>query len=176
MYNLSNAILNISLVIATIWIVSTFLGGFFERKKIGLISGITWILYAGFQLLVQYNIGSASVWTTILSIIFVLMIVFTNFYVTGKKTLFVILFFHAIWAMIEMFVFFFMDLIRMPNSKANIIGTVVSKITMIIGAYIVSSVWKKDDTGYIPGKFYLALLFLPIGRIYCNTRILFNKY
>lgn len=166
MYDISRAILNISLVITNIWIVSTFLGAFFERKKIGIVSGITWSLYTVFQLLVQYNIGSASIWTTILSIVFVLVVVFSNFYVTGKKTLFVIFFFHAIWAMIEMFVFFFMDLISVPGVKSNIIGTVVSKIIMIICVYIISSVWKKDDTGFMPVKFYLPLLFVPVGSIY----------
>lgn len=173
MYNLSNAVLNISLVIATIWIVFNFFGTFYERKKLGVLSIISLFVYGIFQLYVQFNAGSASVYTTIINILFVLLLLFMNFYVLGKKTLFVIFSFHAIWVLIEMFVFFCMVFFKVPNDVSNIVGAVISKIIMLIGTYFVSGIWKKKDMGFIPIKYYLPILFLPVGSIYIAIKIFF---
>ena len=50
MYNqIEDILLNISIVIATVWIVKRFWGSFFEEKQNSILSVSLWIVYCIFQ-------------------------------------------------------------------------------------------------------------------------------
>lgn len=174
MYEVSYAVLNFCMVITTIWIVNKFLNIFLHRKKINIICITLWILFCIFQFCIQYNVGNASGWVTIAGIIFMLIIAHCNFYSIGKRVFFVVIFFYVIGALIEMIVFYTMDVLYIPSKEANIIGQVISKILMIIAVYAISNFWKKEDTSYLPTKIYVTLFVIPVGSIYIAIQTFFS--
>ena len=53
MYNqIEDILLNISIVIATVWIVKRFWGSFFEEKQNSILSVSLWIVYSNFSLVI----------------------------------------------------------------------------------------------------------------------------
>ena len=58
MYNqIEDILLNISIVIATVWIVKRFWGSFFEEKQNSILSVSLWIVYCIFQFFFGYHNG-----------------------------------------------------------------------------------------------------------------------
>ena len=55
------------------------------------------------------------------------------------------------------------------------IGSIISKIIMLIGTYILSFVWKKRENSLIPVKYYIVFFFVSIGSIYIATAVFFSE-
>lgn len=166
MYNIGYSILNFTMVAVTLCIVNKFLGTFFDKKKENYLSVIAWFVFGVFEIYVEYNRGTGSIWTTILSIILVFVISIFNCQKSGKTKIFIITLFYAMWSLIEMLVFFCMSIVPMAKRESDIIGAVISKILMIISIPIFSVFWKRKISELISAKYCIALLFIPIGSIY----------
>lgn len=175
MYNIGNLILNGVMVVTTLWIIRRFLNTFFEKKQHSVWSILVWGLYGTFQVFVQMNSGVASVLTTIISILLVILISLISYYDFGKTNILVILLLHVAWALVEMMVFFCMSMSPLEKESSDMIGTVVSKIVMVIGVYVFSLVWKRSNNNLIPPKYYVGLLFVPVGSIYIAVVEFFTK-
>lgn len=115
MYNIGNLILNGTMVVTTFWIVNRFLGSVYEKRQGNVWSILVWIVYGIFQVYTQINAGDASVITTLVSIILVTLISITTYYGFSKFNILIIVLFHAAWALVEMIVFFCMNLILAEN-------------------------------------------------------------
>ncbi len=87
MYSIGNLIFNGTMVVATLWIVNRYLGIFSKKRQNFLSIGI-WVLFAIFQAYVQMNSGIASIWTTIVSIVLVILISLLGYADRGKKECF----------------------------------------------------------------------------------------
>ena len=75
MYNqIEDILLNISIVIATVWIVKRFWGSFFEEKQNSILSVSLWIVYCIFQFFFGYHNGRLQIFATILNILLILSI------------------------------------------------------------------------------------------------------
>lgn len=165
MFNWGSEIFNITMVGITLWIVNKFLGIFFEKKQSKLYSYMPWMAFAIFQLFVEYNKGIASIWTTIISIILVFLISVFNFQKSTKSKLFIAILLYAVWALIEMLAFYCMSVFSIGKDTFAILGSVISKILVIISIYLFSVFWKEKDNEQIPAKYYFILLFILLGSI-----------
>lgn len=175
MYNIGNLILNGVMVIATLWIIRRFLNTFFEKKQQSVMSILVWSLYGTFQVFVQMNSGVASVLTTIISIVLVILISLISYSDFGKTNILIVLLLHVAWALVEMMAFFCMSMLPLEKESSDMIGTVISKIVMVIGVYVFSLVWKRSNNNLIPPKYYLGLLFVPVGSIYIAVVEFFSR-
>lgn len=166
MPELGDYILNFAMVIATVWFVNRFWGSFFERKKTSFLFVAVNILYCVFQMIRQSNKGHIDIIQTILNIILILIIAISGYRCAGKKKYFLLLLFYSSWSLLEELVYFFLRNIQIEQWDRNEIGVIISNILMIILIYIISVVWHKRNSEFMPDKFYLFLLLLPIGSIY----------
>lgn len=105
----------------------------------------------------------------------VTLISITTYYGFSKFNILIIVLFHAAWALVEMIVFFCMNLILAENIDTDILGTIISKIIMVVSVYIFSLFWQKRNYGLIPLKYYILLLLVPIGSIYIASEEFFSK-
>ena len=165
MYSIGNLIFNGTMVVATLWIVNRYLGIFSKKRQNFLSIGI-WILFAIFQTYVQMNSGIASIWTTIISIVLVILISLLGYADRGKKSVLEVCSLYVVWVIIEILISFCVNILPLKEIHSNMAGNVISKIVMIIGVYVFSIIWKKTDNNLIPARYYVGLLFVPIGSIY----------
>lgn len=165
MYNVGNLIFDATMVVATLWIVNKYLG-IFNKKRQNIMSVSIWILFAIFQVYVQINSGIASIWTTIISIGLVILISLFGYTNKGKKSILEVFFLYVVWVLIEIMISFCVNLLPLDENHSVMAGNIISKIIMIIGVYVFSIMWEKTDNNFIPARYYVGLLFVPIGSIY----------
>ena len=165
MYNGGNLIFDATMVVATLWIVNKYLG-IFNKKRQNIMSVSIWILFAIFQVYVQINSGIASIWTTIISIGLVILISLFGYTNKGKKSILEVCFLYVVWVLIEIMISFCVNLLPLDENHSVMAGNIISKIIMIIGVYVFSIMWEKTDNNFIPARYYVGLLFVPIGSIY----------
>ena len=168
MCDVGNIILNSVLTFASVWIVRKFLDTFYEKKRWNVLSVSVWSIYIIFQGYVQFHSGDASVITTIVNVLLCIMISAISYYGFGKNNIFLLTFFWAVWALVEMIIFFFLNLFCLEQRDFNMIGSIISKIIMLIGTYILSFVWKKRENSLIPVKYYI------VSMIVFSILLLFN--
>lgn len=149
----------------TLWIVNKYLG-IFNKKRQNIMSVSIWILFAIFQVYVQINSGIASIWTTIISIGLVILISLFGYTNKGKKSILEVCFLYVVWVLIEIMISFCVNLLPLDENHSVMAGNIISKIIMIIGVYVFSIMWEKTDNNFIPARYYVGLLFVPIGSIY----------
>lgn len=165
MYNVGNLIFDATMVVATLWIVNKYLG-IFNKKRQNIMSVSIWILFAIFQVYVQINSGIASIWTTIISIGLVILISLFGYTNKGKKSILEVCFLYVVWVLIKIMISFCVNLLPLDENHSVMAGNIISKIIMIIGVYVFSIMWEKTDNNFIPARYYVGLLFVPIGSIY----------
>ena len=175
MCNVGNIILNSALTFASVWIVRKFLDTFYEKKRWNVLSVSVWLIYIIFQGYVQFHSGDASTLTTIVNVLLCIMISAISYYGFGKNNIFLLTFFWAVWALVEMIILFFLNLFCLEQRDFNMIGSIISKIIMLIGTYILSFVWKKRENSLIPVKYYIVFFFVSIGSIYIATAVFFSE-
>lgn len=134
MYNqIEDILLNISIVIATVWIVKRFWGSFFEEKQNSILSVSLWIVYCIFQFFFGYHNGRLQIFATILNILLILSIAMVAYQSRGKEKYFLLATFYAGWSLIEVFVFSLINSFDIGESQQrDIIGLVLSNILMTL--------------------------------------------
>lgn len=167
MYNqIEDILLNISIVIATVWVVKRFWGSFFEEKQNSILSVSLWIVYCIFQFFFGYHNGRLQIFATILNILLILSIAMVAYQSRGKEKYFLLATFYAGWSLIEVFVFSLINSFDIGESQQrDIIGLVLSNILMILSVYALSMVAEKRKESPVPGKYYFFLLLVPVGSI-----------
>ena len=110
MCDVGNIILNSVLTFASVWIVRKFLDTFYEKKRWNVLSVSVWLIYIIFQGYVQFHSGDASTLTTIVNVLLCIMISAISYYGFGKNNIFLLTFFWTVWALVEMIIFFFLNL------------------------------------------------------------------
>ncbi|RGS67639.1 hypothetical protein DWX81_05605 [Roseburia inulinivorans] len=117
--NVGNIILNSVLTFASVWIVRKFLDTFYEKKRWNVLSVSVWSIYIIFQGYVQFHSGDASTLTTIVNVLLCIMISAISYYGFGKIIYFYLRFFWAVWALVEMIIFFFLNLFCLEQRDFN---------------------------------------------------------
>lgn len=171
----ANFILDIAMVIGSIWIVNRFWSGFFEKKKNKGAIAVLYIIYGLYQFFVQYKRGNINIGITAINILLIFIIAVCGYKSAGKKKYFLLVVFYAVWSLIEVFVYILIKMIPIQNARLNIMGEVISKILMIIFVYILPIVWNKKGNDFIPSKYYLFLLLIPAGSLYVAINEFYSK-
>lgn len=169
MFNLENYLFNFVMAIASLWIVKRFWGSFFEKKRGSALSVLMWVLFFAFQIAFLCYSGDHKIGMSFANPILILMIAVCGYNSRGKSKFFLVVAFWVFWALVEIFTFFLLNVIKIEKERLNIIGTVVSSLIMIILVYVVSEIWNKKEREFIPYNIYLYLLFIPVGSIYIAT-------
>lgn len=173
MYNLGNLVLSFAMVLSALWIVHKFLDAFLEKKQRNFWGIGAWILFAALQIIIEYYRGTASIWKFVFNIMLVCLISICNYQWEGIRNMLFVLLFFVMWALIEMIVFFGLQKIFVDERQVVTIGVVISKILMIVCVYLFSNYSKRKENEIIPTRYYIALLFVPVGSIYI-AHIMFN--
>lgn len=163
MFDILYCILNLAMVTATLWIVRKFLGVFFEKGTDRAL--FFWLLFAGFQLFLEYHKGEGSVFNIIINFSLVFMIAVMGYEKSGKAKLFAVTAFLVVWSLVEIFVYYFIHIVIINRDDIEILGSVITKITMIIAVHIFSMYWDKKRSADLSFLSYVSLLFVSIGSI-----------
>ena len=163
MFDILYCILNLAMVTATLWIVRKFLGVFFEKGTDRAL--FFWLLFAGFQLFLEYHKGVGSIFNTLISIALMLLIAVKGYEKSGKAKLFVVILLNVVWALVEMIVCYCLYSVTTDPMEFAIMGSVISKIAMIIIVYVLSLYWDKKRSEEISLASYCSLLFVSVGSI-----------
>lgn len=159
-------LLNVTMVIVTTWILKKFLESFFEPKRQGFEVTGAWIIFAGYQLFIEYHKGVASIWTTVISVLLSFAIAVIGYEKTGRIKILYLVIFYAVWCLVEMMVYFCLNMAGNSEDGFAVLGSVISKIIMIILVYVFSSFWEKHRINAIPPLYYYTLMFVPLGSIF----------
>lgn len=168
-------ILNLTIVIATLWIVQRFWGSFYEKKRKTVLSIITWISFFIFQIISQWNIGNLNISMTVINVLLIFLISVCGYQSKGKAKYFLVVIFCVVWSLMEFFAFFLLSSIQLEQENFNRMGMVISVLLMLISVYILSVVWSKSDNEFISNRLYLYLLLVPIGSIYIAVNEFYYK-
>lgn len=101
-----------------------------------------------------------------ISILLMFLISVTSYYQNKRMNLYIVILLHAVWALNEMLVFYCLGILSAELGESHRIGTVVSKIFMMIIVSLLSVYWKKKNNEFIPAVYDMVLLFIPAGSMY----------
>lgn len=145
MYNFGKLVLNINMVITSVWIVERFWGTFFEKRKYSIFSLLTWLIFCSFQFF--RNKGEIKTGITIINIGLIFLISIVCYSYAGKEKLFLLLVFYSLWSLIELFVFFFISSF-IKKTYINEIGMVISNILIVLLVHIISNILEKKRISF----------------------------
>lgn len=163
MFDILYCILNLAMVIATLWIVKNFLEVFFEKSTNRAF--FFWLLFAGFQLFLEYHKGSGSVFNLIINLALVFLITVKGYEKSEKAKLFVVTLLYVVWTLVEIIVYYCLQAVLINQKEFEILGSVTSKIVMIITVCVLSLCWDKKENREISLISYISLLFVSVGSI-----------
>lgn len=159
-------LLDVTMVIATVWILKKFLESFLETKKPEIATLAAWIVFAGYQLFNEYHKGNASIWNTIICILLALLISAVGYEKTGRLKILYLILFYVVWCLVEMIVYFCLNIVGDREDGFAVLGSVISKILMMILVHVLSVCWKRRSIDAIPTLYYYTLMFVPLGSIF----------
>ncbi len=172
MYEVGKSILNLMLLISTVWIIYRVLGTFFEKRKWTVLSLLSWGLLIIFQAFVEFRDQYGNGWL-LLGVISTLILVLSISYQGAPiKKLLIIAFLYVICAGVEMIVSSFMRGVSLDDRKQYDIGETLSKMIMIFLMFLFRPMIKKNGKDDIALRYNILLLFIPAGSIF----IMYNQF
>ena len=172
MYEVGKSILNLMLLISTVWIIYRVLGTFFEKRKWTVLSLLSWGLLIIFQAFVEFRDQLASgIWMLTTTISLVTLISVTCYQKAGIKKLLIVAFLYSFWSVTEIFVYTFISMLKMDARSTYDLGELLSKMTMIFFVFLLM-LMKKSYRNDISFRYNFLLMFVPIG----STFVLCNEY
>lgn len=166
MFSIGQYVLHGVMIFTAIWIAYKYLNTFGEKKKQNVLGLCAWLLYGIYQFAVEYYRDTPSIWKLIFGILLIYLVALFNYSWERRNCFFAICQFYVVWAIIEMIVFVILKSIANDEVKEEVIGVIISKIIMIIAVNIVSRHINGEAKDMISFKYYLFLLFVPLGSIY----------
>lgn len=163
--NVQDMIFDCSMVIVTLWIVDTFWRTFFIKKSKNVLVVILWIVFGMFQFFFESISGDIHIVITLINIGLFLLIAVYGYDSRGSAKYFLLMLFYAVWSLMEVFAFFFVNFLFAEEAVSDSVGVVVSKILMIIFVHELSITQKNRKDSVIPNKYYAFLLLIPFGSI-----------
>lgn len=166
MFSNGQYILSGVMILTATWIANKYLNAFGEKKKQSIIGLCAWVLYSIYQLVVEFYRDTPSIWKLICGIILIYLVSIFNYHWEKRNVFFTVCLFYTIWAIVEMIVFIMLQNIADDRARENTIGVVISKIIMIILVNLMSAQGRKGGERIVSFKYYIYLLFIPLGSIY----------
>ena len=153
------------MALATCWTVERFYSGIFQKKERCASVFIWWSLYFVLQLQLEGNRGNASIGLTVLNIVFVIILGRVTYEYTLKTLVFGVFCLCLVWALYEMLVYYALGFTSLPQVESNMLGTVISKILVIITMGVISIQGKSKQFINVSPGVYLWLIVIPVGSI-----------
>lgn len=166
MDNIGLLLLNFTMAGTTVWIVYKYWSLFLLKRKRNVAAILTWGAFVVFQMMVVYDYGTGSVWMTIINVALIFLVSVSAYCKAGKIKFFLALLLCAAGALIEMLVYISMSSMPIGQQESNTVGAVLSKLIMIAGIYGISILGRKHERLFIPTKYYMILLAIPMGSIF----------
>lgn len=163
--NMQDLVFSSSMVIATLWIVDMYWRIFFERKSKNVPAVVIWIVFGAYQLFFECISGDIHIVITLINMGLFLLIAVYGYESRGSAKYFLLMLFYAVWSLIEVFAFFFVNLLFAEEVVSDSVGVVVSKILMIIFVHELSIARKNRKDSVIPNRYYVFFLLIPLGSI-----------
>ena len=172
MYEIGKSILNLMLLISTVWIIYRVLGTFFEKRKWTALSWISWGILIVFQAVVEFRDQYGNGWL-LLGVIITLIFVSSSCYQGAAiKKLLIIAFIYVICAGVEMIVSSFMRGVSLDERRQYDIGETLSKMIVIFLVFLLRTIMKKNGRNDLALRYNILLLFIPAGSIY----VMYNEF
>lgn len=165
MQTFDNYLPNIVMAFPAMWIVRRFWGTFCEKKDRSVLSLLAWIFYFAFQVYSQIDAGNPHMVTMPLSVALVFNIGVWSYRSTGKEKCFLSVMLCALWLLMETFTLVLLLQIPMEHEMLNVLGSIISKIMMMVLTHTISVFWNKRYGEAVPVRFYLYFLLIPVGSI-----------
>ena len=173
MYEIGKSILNLMLLISTVWIIYRVLGTFFEKRKWTALSWISWGILIAFQAVVEFRDQLASgIWMLTTMVCLVVLVSITCYRKAGIKKLLIVTFLYSLWSATEIFVYTFMNMLKMDARSAYDLGELLSKMFMIFFAFLLMTLTKKSCRNDVSFRYNLLLMLVPAG----STFVVCNEY
>lgn len=166
MYNIGEIILNATMVTVTLWIVNRFWSSFFAKKEKNIVTAVVWVLFAVMQFYFESGEAKLRPWMMIVNVGLFWMIVLCGYHSKGKTKYFLMVVFYCVWVLAEFIVFTILNSTALERSASDTLGTVASKILMIIFVNILPIAWDKNNSSTISNKYHFLLLLVPLGSLF----------
>ena len=128
MYEVGKSILNLMLLISTVWIIYRVLGTFFEKRKWTVLSWISWGPLITFQAFVEFRDQLASgIWMLTITICLVTLVSITCYRKAGIRKLLIVAFLYSFWSVTEIFVYTFIRMLKMDARSTYDLGELCPK-------------------------------------------------
>ncbi len=172
MYEVGKSILNLMLLISTVWIIYRVLGTFFEKRKWTVLSWISWGILIAFQAVVEFRDQYGNGRLLLGVIITLTMVSAICYQKAGIKKLLIVAFLYVIWAGAEMIVISFMSGLSMDERSRYDIGETLSKMIVVFLVFLLRIIIKKNGKSDIALRYNILLLFIPAGSIF----VMYNQF
>ena len=172
MYEVGKSILNLMLLISTVWIIYRVLGTFFEKRKWTVLSWLSWGILIAFQAVVEFRDQYGNGRLLLGVIITLTMVSAICYQKAGIKKLLIVAFLYVIWAGAEMIVISFMSGLSMDERSRYDIGETLSKMIVVFLVFLLRIIIKKNGKSDIALRYNILLLFIPAGSIF----VMYNQF
>lgn len=166
MYNPGETILNVAVLMASVWLVNQYWACFYEKRPHSFLTVGTWIVFLAVQINFQHHRGSVDPSLTGLNILVIFLVGVCCFESRGWKIYFLLFLFFTVWGIVEILIYCIMGDPGMDPDRLYLLGDVLTKIIMSIVMYIVTVIQRQKRGDFIAARFYLYLLFIPAGSGY----------
>lgn len=167
-------IYELTMAFTSLWIVRTFWGIFFEKKKATFWSVASMGMYFAFQALYLKDSANIHERNILINLFFMYFIAVCGYHCKGREKYFLLTSLCAVWLLFEFVAYILVIGIDREREFTHMLGTILSKIFMIVLLFFLSLFWKKRGFRYIPGKFYLFSLLVPAGSIAVSLVLFFS--
>lgn len=172
MYEVGKSILNLMLLISTVWIIYRVLGTFFEKRKWTVLSWLSWGILIAFQAFVEFRDQFGNGWLLLGVIMTLILVISICYQGSAIKKLLIVAFLYAICSGVEMIVSSFMRGVSLDDRRQYDIGETLSKMIMIFLVFLFRAMVKKNGKSDIALRYNILLLFIPAGSIF----VMYNQF
>lgn len=166
MFSVSEFILNAAMVTVTVWIVNRFWSSFFVKKEKNIATAMVWVLFIIMQFYFESGEAKLRPGMMIANVGLFWLIVLFGYHSKGKTKYFLMVVFYCVWALAEFFVFLILSSTVLEKPSNDILGSVASKIIMVIFVNILPIIWDKNNSSTISTKYHFLLLLVPLGSLF----------
>ncbi len=165
MGNYGSVLWNITSALLAIWIVHKYLCAFFNRRKNNIFSVTFNVIFILFQFEINCHNEATPLLVLFLNIIFVWLISLSGYHKAGKSKLLYTVLLYTIWMLLEIVVYFLLQIFPVSDIEFEILGSVISKLFAIILVEVIEHRFSEFLFEPIPIMELVRVQLIPISSI-----------
>ena len=168
MCSLLEVCIRIIIVFLAVIILKNFFGIFLKPKKMNIIIFINWICYIIWQVILSKNNALPGYVNIAISIFLMSIICIFAYEGSSLQKIVFSLLINAMWMLIEFLVgyVFVVCEIHIYYKIPQVVGSLVSKLLMLILILVLRKFFANENIITIPNKYHMLLLTIPIGSMF----------